>query len=45
MQGETIAFVMQRAINLENKQAILNFLNFLEGQGYSEAIKGPWLKL
>jgi integrase/ribosomal protein S27AE len=36
MQGETIAFVMQKALGLENKQAILNFLSFLEGQGYSE---------
>ena len=36
MQGETIAYVMRHAMSLENKQMILNFLNFLEGQGYSE---------
>ena len=36
MRGETIAFVMQNTLNPENKQVILNFLAFLEGQGYSE---------
>jgi hypothetical protein len=33
MQGETIAFVMQKALSLENRQAILNFLSFLERPG------------
>jgi hypothetical protein len=33
MQGETIIFVMQNIISLENKQAILNFLSLLERPG------------
>jgi len=36
LRGETIAFIMQNVLNPENRQVILDFLSFLEGQGYSE---------